>query len=1217
MPGCVLVIDDERGMRVTLREFLSEDGHRVEVAESAEQALEIVSRLSIDVVLCDIILPDSISGVDLVRLIRDHQPDVEVILMTGDPALETAVSAMRIRAVDYLSKPIDSVTLRQTVSHAVKIKQLGDENRRLDQENRDVRQELEERVRQRTKELEENQANYRNLVDTASDGICILERGIIRFANKRLQDMLSTTESGLVGRSIEDFLPEGSNPVLSLYWSFQQGGRDLGIVPGRLKTDQGRILDVELNGSPILHEDRPCELILIRDVTDKRKAEERERRYLQKLELLSKVSLGIVDFPQDQILYEYAANAIAQLVDESIVIVSSFNTTSSLSRVEAVAGLGEFESKLHELIGGSLVGRQFPIDPMGFLGSSTLEQDTKNLYQLAEGTIPEALCQDMERLFDIDKIYVAGFAWRDEVYGSVIVIQSTRGGELFPSILETFCNQIAVALQREQARRSVRENERLFRMIFEAANDCIFIKNRELEYVQVNPSMERLFGLPAKELIGKTDLDLFGKDFGEAIQRSDAHVLSGEEIKEEPTKPVNGIPRTFDTIKIPLRDDRGEIVGLVGSARDITERKRSETALRESEEKFRILSDQAMLGLAIFQAGNIVYMNRALAGIFGYEDEELRHRTARDLLNHVLEEDRESLTGVLLPDESGKLYQGSQHSFRVTNRFQETVWVDAYARTVEYQGRRASIMAFVDTTVRRRAEESLRRSEQRYRTLVENAPLGILSADKDGNILELNMPLLEILGSRSAQDTRAINLLSNPRLAEAGISDDCRRCLQDGEPIVSERMYISKWDKSVYLRYHMQPTKNERGQIVGLQAIVEDISRQKQEEQERARLENQLFKSQKMDSIGKLAGGIAHDFNNLLTGITGHVELARLDLNANDPLADALNEIHRAAKRAESLTQQLLAFGRKQILEPELVDLNNLVRNLQGLLVRLIGENIEFRSILPRKTGAVKVDPGQMEQVVVNLALNARDAMPEGGRLTISTSQAVLDAAFCQDHESLVPGEYVRLSVEDTGCGMTPEIQSRIFEPFFSTKPRDKASGLGLSMVYGIVRQHEGALEVYSHPGAGSTFNIYFPLIHEEVRAVREPDMKPTLPGGNEGILLVEDDRLVREMTAKVLARLGYQVLQARNGGEALLLFQKYHKGLQLVLTDVIMPGMSGRALAERIENLDPTMRFLYISGYTEHEIVTRQVLNEGLHFLEKPFTPSDLAMKIRQVLSE
>ncbi len=1092
MPGRVLVIDDERGMRVTLQEFLAEEGHDVHVAETPEQALEIASTIPLDVVLCDIVLPGRMSGVDLLRLLRESQPHLEVILMTGDPALETAVSAMRLRAVDYLSKPVDPSMLQQTVARAVKSKQLGDENRRLDAENREVRKKLETLVHEQSKQLEENQANYQNLVETAIDGICILENGLIRFVNQRLQRMLSPSGKDLLGRSIREFIvPEDMERTVSLYQEFHDGSRELGIVPSRIQSDEGRRYYIELNGSQIIHHGCPCELVLVRDVTEQQEAQKHERQYIQKLELLARISVGLVDLPLDDSLYDYAAQAISQLAQGSVVVVSSFSLESTHSRVEAISGLGEYEETLTSFVGGSLVGMNFPLDPRGFLESSALERDTKSLYEIAEGSIPKELCEQMEELFQLDSIYVAGFSWRDEVYGSVIIIHSGHSEPLFPSIIETFCNQVAIALQREQARK----------------------------------------------------------------------------------------------------------------------------ALGESEERFRILSEQAMLGLAMFQQERIIYLNQALAHIFGYDEEEIRHWTTQDFLERVQNEDRESLELLLHPAERLKPEHSSLHSFRFTNRFNEKIWVDAYARIIKHQGQRTCIMAFVDTTKRRRTEESLRRSEQRYRTLVENAPLGIISADAQGTILEVNLPLLEILGSTSMEQTRSINLLTNPHLLEAGIADDCRQCLETGEAVFAERMYLSKWERSVYLRYHVQPSKNERGQIVGLQAIVEDISKQKREEQERRKLENQLFQSQKMDSIGKLAGGIAHDFNNLLTGISGHVELARLDIKSSDPLVDTLNEIHRASQRAKKLTQQLLAFSRKQILEPEVVDPNHLIRNLQGLLVRLIGEHIEFRTILPKNKGAIKVDPAQIEQVVVNLALNARDAMPEGGRLTLSTSQAVLDETFCQDHENLVPGEYLRLSVEDTGCGMTPDVLARVFEPFFSTKPRDKASGLGLAMVYGIVRQHDGALEVYSHPGAGSTFNIYLPLIHEQVNPIQTPDLTRSLPRGTEGILLVEDDRLVREMTAKVLARLGYQVLQARNGGEALLLFQKYSKGITLLLTDVIMPGMSGRTLADRIEQQNPEIRVLYISGHTEHEIVTRQVLNEGLHFLEKPFTPSDLAKKLRQVL--
>ena len=385
--------------------------------------------------------------------------------------------------------------------------------------------------------------------------------------------------------------------------------------------------------------------------------------------------------------------------------------------------------------------------------------------------------------------------------------------------------------------------------------------------------------------------------------------------------------------------------------------------------------------------------------------------------------------------------------------------------------------------------------------------------------------------------------------------------------------------------------------------------------EELSQTQEQLTQARKMEAVGRLAGGIAHDFNNLLTVLIGRSQLLLRRLGAEDPVRADIELMEHTADRAADLTRQLLAFSRKQVLQPSVLDLNVVVANLAEMLRRLIGEDIALVTALDPALGHVKADPGQIEQIVMNLAANARDAMSKGGRLTLETANAELDAAYARRHVEVRPGPYVMLAVSDTGLGMSPETLTHIFEPFFTTKGPGQGTGLGLATVYGIVKQSDGHIWVYSEPGRGTTFKIYLPRVEEAVDPSVARWRLPEPARGHETILLVEDELAVRDLARDVLRAYGYTVLEAQDGREALLISERYFGPIHLMLTDVVMPEMSGRELASQLAPLRPTMPVIYMSGYTDAAVVHHGVLDPGTTFLQKPFTPDALARKLRQVL--
>ncbi len=398
-------------------------------------------------------------------------------------------------------------------------------------------------------------------------------------------------------------------------------------------------------------------------------------------------------------------------------------------------------------------------------------------------------------------------------------------------------------------------------------------------------------------------------------------------------------------------------------------------------------------------------------------------------------------------------------------------------------------------------------------------------------------------------------------------------------------------------------------------AVTQALARREAREETR-RLEDQLRHAQKLESIGRLAGGIAHDFNNLLTVIMGNTDLALARLQTEDPVRREVEGIRRAAGRAADLTRQMLAFSRKQLLQPRVLQLNDVVSDMSAMLQRLIGADIELRTCLATDLLHVKADPGQLEQVIANLAVNARDAMPDGGTLTIETAPAVLSEAYVRMHAAVTPGPYVMLALTDTGTGMSPETKARLFEPFYTTKPSGKGTGLGLAMVYGIVMQSGGHIWVYTEPGRGSTFKIYLPA-HEgaaDAKAATAP-RAPTPPRSTETILVAEDEEAVRELICIILRRQGYTVLEASNGDEALALMATHGERVHLLLSDIIMPGLGGRSLLEQLRTQHPSLRVLFVSGYTENVVLNEGMLDSRTAFLEKPFSPSALLNRVRDVL--
>jgi two-component system, cell cycle sensor histidine kinase and response regulator CckA len=516
-----------------------------------------------------------------------------------------------------------------------------------------------------------------------------------------------------------------------------------------------------------------------------------------------------------------------------------------------------------------------------------------------------------------------------------------------------------------------------------------------------------------------------------------------------------------------------------------------------------------------------------------------------------------------------------------------------------------------------RVQNALKESEQKFQQFYDEAPVGYHELDTKGRITRINRKELQMLGYEAGE------MLGKPVWNFFEEEEPTRKViLAKLEGDVSyhntfERACRRKDGSTLPVLVEDRIMRDREGQIMGIRSTVEDITERRRTEETLRKGEEQLRQWQRVEAIGRLAGGVAHDFNNLLMTIKGCSELLLGAFDRRDPRREEVEEILKAADRATALTRQLLAFGRRQVLQPQILDLNAVVLNMDKMLRRLIGEDIQLITSLDPEIWSVKVDPGMIEQVIMNLAVNSRDAMPNGGKLTIETSNAVHDEEYARYHVSVQAGYYVMLAVSDTGCGMDKETQSHLFEPFFTTKETGKGTGLGLSTVYGIIKQSGGNIWAYSEPGLGTTFKIYLPRV-EKATKLYKPRLKPKEagpPGGTETILLVEDEDAVRSMVGKILKNKGYTVLEACQGDEAIDICERTEGSIDLMVTDVIMPHMSGRELAVRLASMRPEMGVLYMSGYPDNTIVKHGVLEPGMAFLQKPFTINALERKVREVL--
>jgi two-component system cell cycle sensor histidine kinase/response regulator CckA len=776
--------------------------------------------------------------------------------------------------------------------------------------------------------------------------------------------------------------------------------------------------------------------------------------------------------------------------------------------------------------------------------------------------------------------------------------------------------------EQKKTEASLRQSEQRFSQIFHASPVGISITTlKEGRFIDINEEYLKLFGATREEVIGRTAFELgiwFNNDDRNSLIQK---LQGGGSARNQVMRVRNRAGEIIDVLA------SAEVINLQGEecvlilSQNITERLRAEKVLQQSQASLANAQRIAHLGNCDWDIPNdFVSFSDEMYDIFGISKSEFGG-TFNDLMALFLPEDSDWIQKAVDDALAGIKPLDIEH--RIIRRDGQQRYLHSLAEVImNRQGKPASMTGSIqDITERKRAEEALRKSEERYRLVAKATNDVIWDWDLLSDKVLWNDALYKIFNYEPSQVTDSVQWWYDHLYPEdrERIDKGINTIINSGALSWIDEYRFQRGDGSYAMvldrGYIAQDASGKPVRMIG---AMLDLTERKKAEKALHESEEKLQQAQKMESIGRLAGGIAHDFNNLLTAILGYSEIAIMNLKAGDPLRANLEEIKRAGNRAANLTRQLLAFSRKQVLQPKVMDLNSIVFELDKMLRRLIGEDIELVTHLQNSLGSVKADPGQIEQVIINLVINARDAMPEGGKLTIETTNVQLDAEYTNKHPDVKPGSYVMIAVSDNGEGMDEATQERIFEPFFTTKAVGKGTGLGLSTVHGIINQSEGHIWVYSELGNGTTFKIYLPRTDKDANQfdATARDSRAFV-GGSETILLVEDDEIVRKMAQRILELDGYHVLTASTPFEALSICKEYQERIHLLLTDVVMPQMSGNILARQILPLRPDIVVLYMSGYTENTIVHHGSLDEGINFIEKPFTPDLLSHKIRTLLDK
>jgi len=1008
--------------------------------------------------------------------------------------------------------------------------------------------------------LKESEKKYRQLVETMQEGIWLIDKDSnTSFVNPRMAEMLGYTVEEMLGKPIFSFMDERGVEIAKT--GIDRGKENITeqMEFELIRKDGNRVYST-LVAIPITDEkgNYVGSLASVNDVTDRKRAEDRLRSSKSKYS-------------------NYMANA-----PDGVFVTNEKGRYLEANRAACLM-TGYKEEELLQMSISDL------------LSVESLESGLANFRRLIETGKSKGEGQFNHK--DGSK--------RCWLVDTVKLSQTRYLG---------FAKDVT---ERKEVDAQLQKNTRLLQNVIDHSQYFIYAKDLDGRFIMASKSLALFFGQQTHEdLLGKTSHDFLPKSTADKHRANDLDVMAQQtHIQFEETVEIGDGLLTFISTKFPLLDVEGKLYAVCGASVDITERKAMEEALRKSEEKYRGIFDESIAAIYIFDnKKNFIDANQAGLELLGYSREELLNMGITDVDADpviVLPAHQELLSG-------GRLIN-YEHKLRRKDGTVVTVLNNSMPLTDTYGNVIGMLSTLFNITDRKRTEEELQFRNVLLDTQQEASIDGILVVDDKDHILSYNSRFVDMWGlpAKLVEDGIDDPVLQFVTAQMADPSSFRQRVLylyENRQEIDRDEIILA--DGRVFDRYSA-PMFGLEKQYYGRVWYFRDITKRKRSEEEKANLEAQIQQAQKMESVGRLAGGVAHDFNNKLGVILGYTEMALDHVSPTLPLHADLEQIRTAANHAADLTRQLLAFARKQTVAPKVLDLNKTVTSMLKMLQRLIGENIHINWQPDANLWPVKVDPSQIDQILTNLCINARDAISDVGEMTIETGKCSFDEDYCAAYAGFLPGEYVLLTVSDNGCGMDKETLSHLFEPFYTTKVVSKGTGLGLATVYGIVSQNNGIIKVYSEPDKGTTFRIYLPRHEGKTKQVQTRGPVEACSRGRETILLVEDDPSILEMTTRMLEKHGYTVLSANVPGAAIRLALERSGEIHLLMTDVVMPEMNGRDLAKNLLSLYPHLKRLFMSGYTADVIAHHGVLDEGVYFIRKPFSIKELAAKVREVLDQ
>jgi PAS domain S-box-containing protein len=1168
--GKILVVDDEIELKNALVDALSAQSYEARGYTSGHEALEALRGEDFDLLISDLMMPE-MDGIALTKAALGIDPHLVAIIMTGQGTIQTAVDAMKVGAFDYVLKPFRLQNFLPVLTRAMNTRHLRLENLQLRETVAiyELAQTIAFTLDPQTliskladAALQQTDADEVSVLLPTADGDELYVAAVRGENRQRLlgeRVPLGESISGWVAREREPLILEGevNDSRFRSLWPHPEIRSSISIP---MQVANKLVGTININA---LDRPRPFTLGQMKALTILAST---AAAALESASLYKQVQHAEQNYRS---IFENAIEGVFQSTPEGRLLT----VNPAMARILGYDSPKEVIEKITD------VTHQVYVHPEDRARAAQLQEEGGVL----QGFEFEAYRKDREKI------------WLSLNRRSVC---DENGIELYRE------GSIEDITERKRAEEALRQSEILNRSLVEHLPQRIFVKDRNSVYLFCNAKYAQDLGTGPMQVVGKDDFAFHPPALAEGYRADDREVMAAGKTKDiEERYKVAGAERWIHTVKVPYHNEQGEIIGVLGLFEDITERKRVEaqrellSALVEASPDFIAYADP--------KTTQIQYINkhgRRMCGIG--EDEDVGKLKISDV--HPAWMNKRMADVVLPAAVSDGLWEG-EGAFLHRNGREIPVLMTLLARKAANGEVDLFYTVSRDITERKEAEQALRKSEESYRDLVENAHDLIYSHDLEGNYTSMNKAGESITGypTEEALTMNLSQMMSPEYLPKAQEMLDRKLA---GEKVTAyEVELLAKDGRRVTVEANTKLVLLD-GVPVGVQGIARDVTERKQ-------LEEQLRQSQKMEAIGLLAGGVAHDFNNLLTAINGYSGLALQRIDDNHPLRGYLEEIKKAGDRAANLTRQLLAFGRKQILQPLPINLNDVVTDMNKMLQRLIGEDIELNAKLDPAAKKIKADPGQIEQVLVNLVVNARDAMPQGGKLTIETLGVDLDEDYANSHVGAVPGRYVMLAVSDTGTGMDEGTRARIFDPFFTTKEKGKGTGLGLSTVYGILKQSGGNIWVYSELGHGTTFKVYLPELTASRQETEAVTGESPMPSGSETILLVEDEDVVRRLARKILENAGYNVLEASRGEEAVRLRLERAEPIDLLLTDVVMPETSGKEVADRLREMQPGLRVLFMSGYTDEAIVHHGVLDLNVEFIQKPFTPAALTKRVRDVL--